>query len=226
MTVYTGNASPHTNRIQKIRTSPKLLQIRKGDGGKTLLFSQIRTGEHDSSLSAEEVVSGINWRLTEYGKENNSKVTAVDDYSLADVIRRAQNICFCCHEPISGNEPRYVRITVRIPSVGAEAEECIIGSTCIRCFDSGATVEGPLEPTLDAVDAGAADWKKSLRPRQLEAWNRCMEKGEKQTTVARSMGVSQGQVSKLVAAAAKVRDTCRANIPFRNKIVTTLVSVN
>jgi hypothetical protein len=160
MTVYTGNTPSRTNRIQKITTSPKLLQIRKGVGRKRLLFSEIKTSESDDGVSAEGLVSGTNWRLTEYAKEHNLEASAVDDVSLADITRRAVNSCSCCQEAIPGNELRYVRITVQIPSVGAEAEKCISGSICAKCFDSGATVEAlAAEPTLDAIDAKADDWQ-------------------------------------------------------------------
>jgi hypothetical protein len=211
MTVYTGNTSSRTNRIQKIKTSPKPLQIRKRNEKKTLLFSEIKTTESNDGVSPEELVSGINWRLTAFGKELNLEATAVDDVSLADVTRRAPNTCSCCREPIPGNEPRYIRITVQIPSVGGEVEKCILGSICTKCFNSGAKVEAlASEPTLGAK---ADDWKRNLKPRQLEAWTRCKENGEKQETVADDLGISQGEISKLLAASCKVRDSYQANIP-------------
>jgi hypothetical protein len=210
MTVYTGNTSSHTNRIQKIKTSPKPLQIRRGDGRKMLLFSEIKTGEEDANgLSAEELVSGVNWRTVKYGKGYNSDPTAVDDVRLADIAKQAPNKCCRCYEPIPGKDTRYVRITVQIPSVGAEAEKCMLGTFCVECFNSG----GKAEQTLDAIDAKADGWKRNLKPRQLEAWTRCKENGEKQETVADDLGISQGEISKLLAASCKVRDSYQANIP-------------
>jgi hypothetical protein len=214
MTIYTGNTPSRTNRIQKITTSPKSLRIRKGNGKKKLLFSEIKTSESDDGVSAEELVSGINWRLTEYAKTHNLETKAVDDVSLADIAKQAPHTCCRCHEPIPGKETRYIRITVQIPSVGAEAEKCVLGSFCVECFNSGGKAQAPsAEPMFDATDAKADDWKRNLKPRQLEAWTRCKEKGEKQTTVAEKLGISQGDISKLVTAAAKIRDSYHANIP-------------
>jgi hypothetical protein len=214
MTIYNGNTSSRTNRIQKIATSPKGLQIRKGNGKKRLLFSEIRTSDSDGGVSPEELVSRINWRLTGCAKEHDLEATAVDDVSVADITRRAPNTCSRCLEPIPGRETRYVRITVQIPSVGAEAEKCILGSFCVECFNSGGKAQAlSAEPGPNAIDAKADDWKRNLKPRQLEAWTRCKENGEKQETVADDLGISQGEISKLLAASCRVRDSYQANIP-------------
>ncbi|MGD0546037.1 MAG: hypothetical protein ABSB65_16650 [Candidatus Acidiferrales bacterium] len=213
MTIYNGNALSRTNRIQNITTSPKVLQIRKGTGKKRISFGEMKTSGCDDAISPEELVSGINWRLTAFGKRQNLDATAVDDVSLADITKRAPNTCSFCREPIPAKETRYIRITVQIPSVGAEAEKCMLGSFCEECFNTGRKVPAlPAEATRDAIDAKEDDWKRNLKPRQLEAWTRCKENGEKQATVAEKLGISQGDISKLVTAAAKIRDSYHANI--------------
>jgi hypothetical protein len=224
MTTY-GPGGITTSSSRPVKTSPKPLQIRKGAGKKkTMNFSDIKKDKNNyggAGQNIEEFVSGVHIKHHGIVKAREAALAkTIDEVSLADIVREAPNECDRCHEPLPGNfsTPRYVRVTVRVSYVGAEVDKCILGSICESCFETGtvAKVEDEKSTVATVESTKAADWKRELKPRQLEVWNRCKEQGERcetQATVAASLGLSQGEVSKLLGAAAKVKDRYFANIP-------------
>jgi hypothetical protein len=191
------------------------LQIRKGTGARTIPFSHVKKGADESGgeldVNAEEFIEGIGFHVTAGARRSqaleDSKPKTVEDTPLRSFIDAAYTSCFICREPIPGNAPRKVVITVTLPNVGGEATDCVPTTICESC--SGA-VNSPVIAPLIASKVPDNDWKRGLKPRQLEIWNRVKENKETQTNVARSLGLSQGEVSKILSAVARIRDSYRA----------------
>jgi hypothetical protein len=162
-------------------------------------------GPNSDGLNTEEFVSGLNWHAHGQDKEREAvKPKVVDEVDLQDLIRKAPNSCSKCFELISGDTPRSVCVTVKLASVGAESSDCTITAICESCSNVGMQDAAAKDPVN-------SDWKRNLKPRQLEIWNRCKESNETQNSVARSLRVSQGEISKTLGACAKVRDGYLAN---------------
>jgi hypothetical protein len=185
------------------------LQIRKRSPGRhrPIEFSQIDKGQNIDKLNTEEFVSGLNWHVHGQEKAREAVIPrVVDEAVLRDLIRKAPNSCCKCCEPIAGDCPRSVRVTVKLTSVGSESSSCTVTTVCESCAGTGVVDATTNVPTGN-------EWKQSLKPRQLEIWNRCKESEETQRAVADSLGLSQGEISKTLAACAKLRDGYRAHNP-------------
>jgi hypothetical protein len=173
------------------------LKIKPSSGHTTTVFSQLR--ELKPGDNVEDVVSAEHFRAHEHADtDNNERAHSIEEKSVGDFIKVAPTSCDRCRELIPGNAARNVVITVTLPSVGAAAVDCKPTTICQACAGTQA------EAAPAAVNGDY--WKRNLKPRQLEIWNRVHEGGEKQQAIADDLGINQSDVSKILKACERVRD--------------------
>lgn len=200
MSVYSsGGDMPSSSHPQRLKNqSPKRLQIRKtGPSRRPINFSELSTPD---GISGEDFVSNIRFKF--HNIPTAPEAATIDEVAVSDLIKKAENYCVTCREPIGGSDPRYVRMECLLPSVGAEISAAggfKVESICQSCHGSADV------PTITAAPQSES-WKQQLKPRQREIWD-LAQQDLTQQVIAGLVGLSQAEVSKTLQACKRIRDS-------------------
>lgn len=199
--IFNGNTPSSVQHIAKIKRAPKALRVERqhARGRAMVRFADIR--KPDKFDTVEQFIIATDDKNTSREELQHTAPGRAFTDALDVTLSSLAPVCNICHEPIPGNAPRFIQLTLTVPSVGAPATGIETHMRCAACQQAMAAQAPAPQPEETVL----VDWKRTARPQAVQAFEMA-ESGLNQTEIAAHLHVTQGAVSKLLAAAKKARD--------------------
>jgi hypothetical protein len=218
MAIYNGNTPSMTRHVRKIKGSPKSLTIYRKypRPGTTTRFSDLKLPSYYADMTWDPIGTFLDHMDQKYNQDESTgalRKRPEDVGCLPDLTTQLiakSNSCSVCHEPIPPGERRIIRLFIDVPNASVSADDVRFAQDfiCMLCTQNMNKAR-PGENTVAPPAATDNEWKRTLKPRQREAFER-HEKGEAQKDICAAMHLSQSNLSKMLQAARKLRDAYTA----------------